>query len=495
VQSNADGCGNSLDLSGCPCDAAAGTTRLCYTGPAGSSNLGTCHAGQQTCNPIGEVGGVWGPCAGDVVPTTEDCADGKDTNCNGLVGCDEIACAGQVACCTAGTDRACYTGPAGTDNVGICHDGINTCDPSGAWDSVCSGEVTPGKESGNCHDGLDNDCNGLVDCADFGCIFDIGCLTGCTAGSTQSCYSGPSGTEGVGQCKGGSQTCNSNGNGFGSCSGEVDPAAEGGHCTDGIDNDCDGKVDCDDSDCTGDPACCTPTAGVDATIYATSADTLYTIDPSTWTETAIGFYNAPGGDKMTDLAMTPNGSVYTLSGTALYQIDTGSGQATKLVSLGGTLNNGLTFLPDNTLLASDAEGTLKHINPSNGSITIIGTYCGQATCGPGYGIGSSGDIVAVADGTTYGVTATDGSGNDLSSDNELIKINTSTGAATVVGPIGFANVFGLAYYGGHVIGFDYLGDVIQIDTTTGAGTRLSTQSGTHFFGGTTSPLIPVMGCP
>jgi hypothetical protein len=31
--------------------------------------------------------------------------------------------------------------------------------------------------------------------------------------------------------------------------------------------------------------------------------------------------------------------------------------------------------------------------------------------------------------------------------------------------------------------------------STGAGTRLSTQSGTHFFGGTTSPLIPVRGCP
>jgi hypothetical protein len=46
-----------------------------------------------------------------------------------------------------------------------------------------------------------------------------------------------------------------------------------------------------------------------------------------------------------------------------------------------------------------------------------------------------------------------------------------------------------------VLGFDYLGDIIQIDPATGAGTKLSTQTGTHFFGGTTSPLMPPMGCP
>ena len=38
------------------------------------------------------------------------------------------------------------------------------------------------------------------------------------------------------------------------CSG--DPACmEMGHCDDGLDNDGDGDTDCDDSDCAGDPAC------------------------------------------------------------------------------------------------------------------------------------------------------------------------------------------------------------------------------------------------
>ena len=33
------------------------------------------------------------------------------------------------------------------------------------------------------------------------------------------------------------------------------PGPEAGSCTDGVDNDCDGDVDCDDLDCMTDPAC------------------------------------------------------------------------------------------------------------------------------------------------------------------------------------------------------------------------------------------------
>src|SRR3989304_6761489 len=61
----------------------------------------------------------------------------------------------------------------------------------------------------------------------------------CTGSETKSCYDGPAGTEGVGICRAGTQTC-SNG-WFGSCQGQVTPQPE--TCNDGIDNDCDGQID------------------------------------------------------------------------------------------------------------------------------------------------------------------------------------------------------------------------------------------------------------
>jgi hypothetical protein len=60
----------------------------------------------------------------------------------------------------------------------------------------------------------------------------------CFPGTTEPCYTGPAGTEGVGPCKGGTHTCNSQGSGFGPCVGEVLPQTE--ICGDGIDQNCDG---------------------------------------------------------------------------------------------------------------------------------------------------------------------------------------------------------------------------------------------------------------
>ena len=61
---------------------------------------------------------------------------------------------------------------------------------------------------------------------------------------TALCYSGPAGTQGVGVCHAGSQSCNAvPGSGvpsFGACVGEVHPTTE---ICDGLDNDCDGTTD------------------------------------------------------------------------------------------------------------------------------------------------------------------------------------------------------------------------------------------------------------
>src|SRR5206468_6100909 len=62
----------------------------------------------------------------------------------------------------------------------------------------------------------------------------------CTPGETAACYEGPTGTKGVGACKGGTRTCLHDGSGFGACVGQVTPVAE--NCSTPVDDNCDGQV-------------------------------------------------------------------------------------------------------------------------------------------------------------------------------------------------------------------------------------------------------------
>ena len=169
--------------------------RKCYSGTQGTAGKGTCKQGDQLCRA-----GQWGPCIGEVTPQKEIC-DNKDNDCNGQID-DKVT-------------ASCYYGPSGTAGKGTCKNGVQTCQ-AGKW-SLCAGQVIPVAET--C-DGKDNDCDGQVDESLF-----------------RSCYTGKTGTSGVGACKNGIQTCGAGT--WGKCLNEVVPTKE---ICDGIDNDCDGKL-------------------------------------------------------------------------------------------------------------------------------------------------------------------------------------------------------------------------------------------------------------
>src|SRR5262249_33842532 len=150
----------------------------------------------------------------------EVCGDGLDGDCDGLVDED---CA-----CSDGAREWCYPGEPSQAGLGACHWGMTVC-MHGAW-GPCTGAGAP--EPNRC-DGMDHTCRGHVD---DGCV--------CHAGQTRGCYDGPSGTEGVGTCHGGTQTCDTSGAmpAWGACTGAALPAAHDA-CFDHVDDDCNGTVD------------------------------------------------------------------------------------------------------------------------------------------------------------------------------------------------------------------------------------------------------------
>ncbi|HZS36871.1 MAG TPA: hypothetical protein VFF06_08595 [Polyangia bacterium] len=235
-------CMDGPDLTGCSC--SAGATRSCYPSSAdpATRNVGACKDGSQMCAPTGEFPS-WGTCGGAITPVTENCTDGIDNNCDGKIDCADATCATDPACktgCTDGQTRPCYDGPSGTENVGTCKDGTQTC-AGGMWPTNCPGETLPTTE--NCTDALDHNCNHLPGCLDlFACITSPACMQGCTNPLDNGCVC-PQGSGDTATCPEGMLGVNKGG---------FPGSLECCPCTT---NDCGNAACCGETVCAGNPQC------------------------------------------------------------------------------------------------------------------------------------------------------------------------------------------------------------------------------------------------
>ncbi|MBK03582.1 MAG: hypothetical protein CL920_34600 [Deltaproteobacteria bacterium] len=230
-----DDCNGKVDdgLTDCEGCQPPGKREICFgTGTSKQAGVGICKSGLRTCLGDGE----WGACENAVGPEKEIC-NGFDDDCNGKVDDGLKDCEG---CQPPGKRDICFgKGSAKQAGVGICKSGFRVCLSNGEWGS-CEGHIDP-KDKETCN-GLDDNCDGQVDEGLTDC-------NGCQPpGAQQNCFAGTPTQQGVGICKAGSQICQADGT-WSTCEGAINPkSAE--ECN-GLDDDCNGKVDDGLTNCNG----------------------------------------------------------------------------------------------------------------------------------------------------------------------------------------------------------------------------------------------------
>ncbi|MHC4932290.1 MAG: hypothetical protein ACYTGV_08885, partial [Planctomycetota bacterium] len=248
-----------LTVDGPGCGGACGTDADCDDGNACNGGelcvAGTCQAGApldcddlDPCTTDSCSGGV---CFNDPLHcddanscTADSCVAGACVNDPIVPCCGNLTCEPGEDC----SSDSCPTDCAGEDPVapGVCGNGY--CEPGAGEDCLSCAADCRGKQNGKpqnrfcCGDGAGE---GPVDCGD----------SRCGGGGFECSDTLPAGfCCGSGFCEEGEDSliCPLD---CGACV----PSAE--FCADGVDNDCDGALDCSDSDCDGDPLCspsCSP---------------------------------------------------------------------------------------------------------------------------------------------------------------------------------------------------------------------------------------------
>jgi len=190
--------------------------------------------------------------------------------------------------------------------------------------------------------------------------------------------------------------------------------------------------------------------------YASAAPILWIGDSSGQLGTvdvATGSVNVIGGmgQQMADIAFDPSGNLYGITFGALYSINKTTAVSNLIGNL-GTSANSLAFDSSGTLYT--ANSSLYTVNVLTGAATLVGSG--------GASYNSSGDLAFI--GGELFLSSSSSTGDNL------VKLNLSTGAGTLIGGIGFSAVWGLAS-DNNIDLYGLTGtSVLNINTTTGVGT-------------------------
>jgi hypothetical protein len=165
---------------------------------------------------------------------------------------------------------------------------------------------------------------------------------------------------------------------------------------------------------------------------------------------------------MHDIALDPTTNILygVLGGTALYAIDPNTA-ATSFIGHTNAIINGLTFDSNGTLYGSGGNN-LFSLSLSTGFAALIGSGA----------YNSSGDIAFDNMGNLYLSSTTSNTGLG----DSLWLLNVSTGGGTMLGVTGYEAVYGLNFLDNTLYGFTSSGTTISLNTLTGAGTFVSTNS-------------------
>jgi hypothetical protein len=191
-------------------------------------------------------------------------------------------------------------------------------------------------------------------------------------------------------------------------------------------------------------------------VYGQTAAGLFRLNPVTKEVVKVG--NFEGCIYVNDIAIDQSSTIYGVTANQLVRIDRNAAKCT-LITM-GAFPNSLSFVPAGTLdKTSEAlvgyEGAdYVRIDTQTGKKTKVGQLSG--------GLTSSGDIVSVIGGDTFLTVKGQGCQDCLA------QIDPKTGDLVMnYGPIGFTDVFGLAFWGGRLYGFTNDGTLFEVQINNG----------------------------